>query len=414
MQTLAAFARAKICHTDGMANEASDILLLGRTNARSDRRRFGIRLADRLSHIYIIGKTGTGKSTLIETMIRQDIMAGRGAALIDPHGDLVERVALWSRSIRDDLIYLDLGDPNLPFGYNPLLHVRPELRSLVASGAIDLFKLLWSEAWGVRMEHILRNALLALLEQPRATLADILPLLSDNAFRAKTVNTVRNEQVRNFWLKEYPKYSFRYQADGIAPIQNKVGAFLADPRLKRFLTPGDKGLRLRSVMDQGQLLLVNLAQGKIGADSSRLAGGLLITALGSAAFSRAFDPVAARRPFFVYVDEFQSFTTLAFANMLAELRKYGIGTVLAHQYLSQLEPAVRDAVLGNAGTLIAFRLGAVDAGSIAKEFDPVFADTDLTTLPNFEIKLKLLVDGTPTRPFSATILRPDQTAGQSK
>src|SRR5579862_7517880 len=201
---------------------STDILVLGRTNARNDRRLFGIRQPDRLSHIYIIGKTGTGKSTLIETMIRQDIAAGRGCALIDPHGDLVERVAAWSKPIRDNVVYLDLTDPQLAYGYNPLLHVRPELRSLVASGALDLFKLLWSDAWGVRMEHILRNALLALLEQPRATLADILPLLSDKSFRANVLSRVENEQDKTFWLKEYPNYSFRYQADGIAPIQNKI------------------------------------------------------------------------------------------------------------------------------------------------------------------------------------------------
>lgn len=383
-----------------------DVLILGRTNARSDHRLFGIRQRDRLSHIYIIGKTGTGKSSLIETMIRQDIAAGRGAALIDPHGDLVERVAAWSASIRDDRIYLDLSDPHLRHGYNPLLHVTPERRSLVASGALDLFKLLWSDAWGVRMEHILRNVLLALLEQPSATFDDILPLLSDKSFRAKAMQQVQNEQVRTFWLKEYPNYSFRYQADGIAPIQNKVGAFMADPRVRRFLMPDGPGLRLRSIMDDGQLLLVNLAQGKIGRDSSALLGGLLVTAIGSAAFSRAFEPEVERRRFFVYVDEFQTFTTLALANMLSELRKYGVGMVLAHQYLQQLDPAVREAVLGNAGTLISFRLGALDAAFIARELEPIFDARDLVGLRNHTVHLRLLVDGQPGKPFSATTSAP--------
>lgn len=381
------------------------VLILGRTNAHSDRRVFGLRPNDRLSHVYVIGKTGTGKSTLLEHMLRQDIAAGRGVALIDPHGDLVERVARWSKPIRDDLVFLDLADPNLALGYNPLLHVRPELRALVASGALDLFKLLWSEAWGVRMEHILRNALLALLEQPRASLADILPLLSDKSFRLKLMTKVENPQVKSFWLKEFPNYSYRYQADGIAPIQNKVGAFLSDPRLRKFLTPEDGGLRLRSVMDQGQVLLVNLAQGKLGADSSRLLGGLLVTALGSAAFSRAFEDETRRTPFYIYVDEFQTFTTLAVANMLAELRKYGVGMVLAHQYLSQLAPEVRDAVLGNAGTLISFRLGSADASVLAQEFAPVFEARDFLALPNFATYLRLLVNGEPSRPFSATTLK---------
>lgn len=366
---------------------------------------FGIRPGDRLSHVYIIGKTGTGKSSLLEHMIRQDVLAGRGAALIDPHGDLAASVATWSARHRPDLIYVDAADEALSLGYNPLLRVRPELRSLVASGAIDLFKLLWSDAWGVRMEHILRNALLALLEQSHATLADIVPLLIDKGFRAKVVARVENEQVREFWLKEYPKYSFRYQADGIAPIQNKVGAFLSDRRLKRFLTPTDGGIRLRSVMDGGQLLLVNLAQGKIGADSAHLLGGLLVTALGSAAFSRAFDGPASRKPFFVYVDEFQTFTTLAFASMLAELRKYGVSMTLAHQYLSQLDPLVRDAVLGNAGTLIAFRLGSTDATAVARELAPRVRSEDLLMLPNFHMWVKLLIDGEPCLPFSAETIR---------
>lgn len=387
-----------------MEQSVDHILALGTTNARSERRRFGIKQRDRLSHTYIIGKTGTGKSSLIEAMARQDIEAGRGLAVLDPHGDLVQRLAAWALPRRCDLLSLDLADPNLRFGYNPLLHVSPEHRSLVASGAIDLFKLVWSDAWGVRMEHILRNGLLALLEQPKAVIADLLPLLTDKAFRLTLLAKVENEQVRNFWLKEYPNYSFRYQADGIAPIQNKVGAFLADPRLRRFLAPVDGGLRLRRVMDDGQVLLVNLAQGRIGTDSSRLVGGLLVTAMGSAAFSRADRVATDRRPFFIYIDEFQNFTTLALANMLAELRKYGVGLVLAHQYLSQLDPAIGAAVLGNAGTLICFRIGAADAAVLAKEFHPIFAPGDLTTLPNYSADLKLLIDGQPSRPFSATMV----------
>ena len=300
-----------------MDESFNDILALGTTNARSDRRRFGIKQRDRLSHVYIIGKTGTGKSSLIEAMARQDIVAGRGLAVLDPHGDLVQRLAVWALPRRSDVLNLDLADPNLRFGYNPLLRVSPEHRSLVASGAIDLFKLVWSDAWGVRMEHILRNGLLALLEQPKAELADLLPLLTDKAFRLKLLAHVKNEQVRSFWMREYPNYSFRYQADGIAPIQNKIGAFLADPRLRRFLSPSDGGLRLRAIMDRRKVLLVNLAQGRVGTDSSRLVGGLLVTAMGSAAFSRADHPDTERPPFFVYIDEFQSFTTLALANMLA-------------------------------------------------------------------------------------------------
>ena len=256
------------------------------------------------------------------------------------------------------------------------------------------------------MEHILRNAILALLDQPHAAMPDILSMLVSKEFRWRVLANVQNEQVKQFWRREFPKYSFRYMADGIAPIQNKVGAFLADPKLRRILTREDGNLRLRTIMDKGQVLLVNLSQGKIGADSASLLGGLLVTSLGSAAFSRAYVEEESRRPFFVYVDEFQNFTTLALCNMLSELRKFGVGMVLAHQYLDQLDPAILHAVLGNAGTLISFRLGAYDAQLIAHEFEPVFDRHDLVNLPNHDVYLKLMIDGAPSQPFSATTLLP--------
>lgn len=392
-------------------NEAmpEDVSYFAQTNARRPYRRVGIKQADRLSHVYVIGKTGVGKTTLLETLIQQDIEAGRGCALIDPHGDLVERIAARIPPHRaTDTVYLNVPDPLQPYGYNPLAQVSPGMRPLVASGILEVFKKMWDDAWGARMEHILRNALLALLDQPAATLPDILLLLTSKEFRWRVLANVQNPQVKAFWRHEFPKYSFRYQADGIAPIQNKVGAFLADPKLGRLLTQGEQSIRLRSIMDGSGVLLVNLSQGKIGIDSSSLLGGLLITSLGSAAFSRAYAEAATRRPFHLYVDEFQNFTTLALANMLSELRKFGVGMVLAHQYLHQLEPDIRHAVLGNAGTLISFRLGAYDAALIAKEFEPVFGRRDLLNLPNHEIYLKLMIDGTPSPPFSAMTLRPDE------
>ncbi|WP_457936071.1 type IV secretory system conjugative DNA transfer family protein [Mesorhizobium sp. 10J20-29] len=385
----------------------TSISYFARTNARKPHRIFGIKQADRLSHMYVIGKTGTGKSTLLETLIRQDIVAGRGAAFIDPHGDLVERIAGSIPERRNsDTIYLDVASPKLSFGYNPFVRVSPGLRPLVASGLMDVFKKLWSDSWGPRMEHILRNALLALLDQPEAAMPDILSLLTDKSFRYRAVTRINNAQVRAFWRDEFPKYSLRIKSDGISPIQNKVGAFLADPKLRRILTRGDGAIRLRKIMDEGKVLLINLSHGKIGADSAGLLGGLMVTSLGSAAFSRAFIPEAKRRPFFLYVDEFQSFTTLSFANMLAELRKFGVGAVLSHQYRQQLEPDIRHAVLGNAGTLISFRLGSHDASLIADEFAPIFSRRDLLTLPNHDIYVKLMIDGAPSKPFSATTLRP--------
>jgi hypothetical protein len=381
------------------------ITYFAKTNFRNQRIKYGIRQADRLAHMHIIGKTGTGKSTLLETLFFQDISDGRGCALIDPHGDLASRLAGDVPENRvEQLIYVNLTDPFQPYGYNPLAHVSPERRSLVASGTMELFEKMWPNAWGQRMEHILRNSLLALLDWPAANFADILRLYSDKSFRSAVVANCANEQVRVFWRSEYPKFTYRYQAEAIAPIQNKVGAFLADPRLHRFFVQPAVPLRLRQIMDEGKILIVNLAKGQIGSDSAALAGGLIVTALSLAAFSRASVPEETRRPFYVFVDEFQSFTTLSVANMAAELRKYRVGMVLAHQYLQQLHPDVRHAVLGNAGTLISFRLGAEDAAYLAREFEPEFAADDFIRLPNYRIYLRLMIDGEPSKPFSAATL----------
>ena len=389
--------------------DGAQVTHIGRVDFRNDNRLFGIKHDDRFSHVYVIGKTGTGKSTLIEMMALQDLECGNGFALIDPHGDLVARIAARiPASQRDRVVYLNTTDPAQPYGYNPLRHVSEDRIALAASGMMDVFKKMWPDAWGVRMEHILRNVLIALLEQPNATLHDVLRLFSDKQFRMQVAKSLRNETVRNFLLKEFEQFSFGYRTDATAPIQNKVGAFLADPLLDRILTAPKKDLHIRRIMDQGQVLLVNLAKGHIGEDSSSLLGGLLVTTLGLAAFSRADTPPAERRPFFVYVDEFQSFTTLALANMLSELRKYRVGFTLAHQYLHQLEPDIRHAGLGNAGSIIFFRVGVEDVPYLVWEFQPKFEELDLLQLPNYSIYLKLMIDGTPSTPFSAVTLAPSR------
>lgn len=378
-----------------------------RVDFRNDDRVFGIKNEDRFLHLYVIGKTGTGKSTLIETMALQDVERGNGFALIDPHGDLVARVAARiSASHRDRVIYLDATDPIQPYGYNPLRHVSEDHIALAASGMMDVFKKMWPDAWGVRMEHILRNVLMALLEQPDATLHDVLRIFSDSTFRKGIAKSLRNETVRTFLLKEFERFSFGYRADGTAPIQNKVGAFLADPLLNRILTAPKVDLHIRRIMDEGKVLLVNLAKGHIGEDSSSLLGGLLVTTIGLAAFSRADTPQGERKNFFVYIDEFQSFTTVALANMLSELRKYRVGFTVAHQYLNQLDPDVRHAVLGNAGSIVSFRVGVEDAPYLVREFQEKFEEIDLLRLPNYRIYLKLMIDGTPSIPFSAITLEP--------
>jgi hypothetical protein len=375
-------------------------------NGRSPGRVFGIRRRDRRSHMYIIGKTGTGKSTLLYTLARRDILNGEGLALLDPHGDMVERIAATCPEYRrKDLIYFNVPDPSDSHTFNPLEYVTPDRRSLIAAGLLEVFRKTWTgNSWGVRLEHILRNALLTLVEQPTATLADILRLLDDKAYLKTALRHLTNEQVRRFWFDEWANYPVRYQIDAAAPIRNKVGAFLADPLLNRILGGTKGSLNLREIMDGRKILLVNLAKGKIGEDSATLLGSLLVSQLGSTGLSRADTPEANRPDFYVYLDEFQTFTTLSLATMLAELRKYRVNMTLANQYLSQMEPEVRDAILGNIGTLITFRLGPSDATFLAKEFEPEFMAEDLMRLSNYHIYLKLMINGTVSRPFSAVTL----------
>lgn len=372
--------------------------------------RFGIKYDDRLFHLYVIGKTGTGKSTLLETLARQDIEHGQGVCVIDPHGDLAERlVAHIPEERRDDLIYLDAADINQPYGYNPLRRVREDKVPLAASGLMEALKKLFDDAWGVRMEHVLRNTLYALIECGDATLPDILRMLTDKSFQHSVVKKINNVQVREFWEHEFKDYNPRYRQEMISPIQNKVGAFLADPRLYRIFTNPPVDLHFRQIMDSRKILIVNLAKGRLGDDSANLLGALLVTTINLAAFSRSELPEDERRPFYLYLDEFQNFTTLSVANAISELRKFKLGLVIANQHLHQLEPDVMHAVLGNVGTLVTFRVGPEDARMLAREFEPVFSAADLANIPNHDIYLKLMIDGTPSKPFSATSL-PSQDA----
>jgi type IV secretory pathway TraG/TraD family ATPase VirD4 len=382
-----------------------DVTTFAETTARARFKPFGIRTSDRFSHLYAIGKTGVGKSTLLELFARDDLTAGRGFALVDPHGDLADRLyASMHQRQRDQVIYLDATDPSQPFGYNPLRRVRDDKIPLAASGLLETLRKLWPDAWGVRMEHVLRNSLFALLEREGSVLPDILRLYSEPTFRRQLAANIRNEAVRAFWKTEFEKYPDRYKLEMIAPVQNKLGALLSDPTVKRILVAQEIDLHFRGLMDGGGVLLVNLSKGRLGEDSSNILGGLLVSTLGLAALSRADAPADQRPPFFLYVDEFQSFTTLAFVNMMAELRKYGLGLTFAHQHFHQLEADVRHAVLGNVGTLVAFRVGAEDAPYLAREFQPTFGVVDLINLPNRHFYLKLMIDGTPSQPFSARTL----------
>ena len=380
----------------------TNISYFARTNFRNRGTRFGIKQEDRLSHMYVIGKTGVGKSTLMETLALQDLAAGRGFALVDPHGDLVEDIAAAAlRDQGDRVVYLNASDPAQPFGYNPLRRVRVDKIPLAVSGLLETMKKLWPDAWGVRMEHVLRNSLYALLERDDSRLPDILKLYGNKEFRKEIVGKIQNETVRRFWTDEFESYPPRLRADACAPIQNKLGALLSDPTLRRILVDPDIDLHFRQIMDEGKVLLVNVSKGRLGEDSAFLLGGLIVSTLGLAAFSRAEADPSGRRPFFLYLDEFQSFTTLMLANMMSELRKQGIGLVFANQHLQQLDQEIRSAVIGNAGTLISFRVGAEDAAFLAREFQPKFSPEDLLNLANREMYLKLMIDGAPSPPFSA-------------
>jgi len=355
--------------------------------------------------MYIIGKTGTGKSTLIENLAISDIKNGYGLALIDPHGDMAEDILNFIKKKRiKDVIYFNPGDLDYPIAFNPLEKVPKDFHHLVVSGIISTFKKIWSESWGPRLEHILRHSILSLLEYPNSTLLDLPKLLTDKDFRTNVINFVTHPQVREFWLSEFDRYSAWLRSEAISPILNKIGQFLTSIPLRNIVGQRENSFDLRQVMDEGKILLVNLAKGKIGEDNCSLLGALIVTKIHLAALSRTDLPEEKRKPFYLYVDEIHSFLTLSFVDILSEARKYGLNLILAHQYIEQLDEKIRAAIFGNVGTLISFRIGAEDAKYLAQEFSPVFNETDLINLPNYHIYLKLMIDGITSQPFSAITL----------
>lgn len=385
-------------------------ITLGLADTRKGPRPFGVAARDRLSHQYVIGQTGTGKSTMLRNMALQDATQGIGFCLIDPHGDLAEELAA---SINRELIHWRVGDPSCPYGYNPISRVPVSVRPLVASGFIETLKKQWPDRWGPRMEHLLRQAVLALLDQPASDMSEIVRLYVDKDFRREAVQRLIDPQLRAFWTVEFPRMNYLTASDGVAPIANKLGAFLANPSVRQSLCAPKESLRFRRIMDKGQILLVSLAKGRVGADIANVVGGLVMTNLMNAAMSRHDVPQRERRPFFVYADEFHAFTTASVADLLSETRKYALGLCASHQHLSQADQAVVDAVIGNAGTLISLRIGAKDAGLIARQF----GDTEaryFPQLPNYRGFAQLMVDGRKRKAFSFTTLPPTTNMGIGK
>jgi len=351
---------------------------LGRVLFRQRRELFGVRLDDRRRHLAIIGKTGMGKSTLLHNLVASDINARQGVGLIDPHGDLADSVLDFIPKRRTNhVVVFDAGDREHPLAFNPLAARSPEQRPLVASGIVSAFKKLYGESWGPRLEHILRNALLALLENPGTSLLSLVRLLSDSGYRNEAVSRLQDPVVRSFWQNEFAKWKPNFRAEAIAPIQNKIGQFLSHPILRPILSQPRTRLDFRRIIDEGQILIVNLSKGRIGEDASTLLGSLLVTSLQLAAMSRADVPEDHRPDFFLYVDEFQNFATESFATILSEARKYRLSLTLANQYLAQMDDQTLEAVFGNVGSLLCFQVGARDAEPLAEQFGGDLTPQDL-------------------------------------
>lgn len=382
------------------------VLLFATINHRLQHgRRFGIRPADLLRHVWVLGKTGMGKSTLLETLFVAQMSAGHGAGLIDPHGDLAERVlARMPRGRRNDLVVLDPAAPGPKHSLNLVGYNPPNDRPLAAAAALSVLRKTFDTSWGPRTEHVLRNAILALLDVPRSTLAGVLALVSDERFREMALRHIRDPLVRRFWEVEFAALPPSFRAEVIAPVQNKVGALLSNPIIRAHVDQPKAMFSFRDLMDDERLFVANLSKGRIGEDASGFLGALLLGAFQVAAYARANVRVEARSPFALYVDEFPRFATPSFAELLSESRKFGLGLVLANQQVSQLDDALRGALLGNAGTLVAFRLSADDGIALEPEFAPELRAHDLARLGRYEIALKLSVDGVTSVPFTATTL----------
>jgi energy-coupling factor transporter ATP-binding protein EcfA2 len=388
-------------------NTDPPIIIIGERHGWDTFRPFGISAVDQRQHIYIIGKTGSGKTTLLRNLIIQHINLGHGVGLIDPHGDLAEELLNHIPPHRaDHLVYFNPSDLEFPIGLNVLANVAPDERHLVASGIVSAFKGIWRDSWGPRTEYILYNSVAALLDCRNATLLGVNRLLTDEKYRARVIRQIKDPFIRSFWAEEYANYDERFQREAIAPIQNKLGQFLLNPVIRNILGQVRAKVNIPFMMDHGRLFIANLSKGQLGHEKANLLGSLLTTQFQLAAMSRANRPEAKRHDFYLFIDEFQNFSTDAFASILAEARKYRLSLTLSHQYIDQLFVPVRQAVFGNVGTLITFRIGYADAEVMEKEFGKTYPASFLADLDRYEVVVKLLVDGTNLEPFRAKMLPP--------
>lgn len=379
-------------------------------NFRNQQTRFGIKSRDRTRHMYVVGKSGVGKSTLLENMAIQDIQNGQGVAVLDPHGSFAEKMLDYIPEHRiKDVVYFAPFDLDHPVSFNMLEDVGADKRHFVASGLMSTFKKIWVDAWSARMEYILNNILLALLEYPDATLLGVNRMLSDKDFRKKVVANISDPSVKSFWTDEFEKYGERYMQEAGAAIQNKIGQFTANPLVRNIVGQPKSSFDVRDIMDNQKILIVNLSKGRIGEQNTSLLGSMIITKIYIAAMSRAdvsYARMADLPSFYFYVDEFQSFANESFANILSEARKYKLALIIAHQYIAQMEESVRDAVFGNVGTSLSFRVGPLDAEVLEKVYAPQFTANDLINLGMAQVYLSLMINDIGSQPFSAKTIAP--------
>jgi len=387
--------------------EKQIINFFGATEFKNQNTIFGIKDEDRRKHVYIMGKTGAGKSTLIANMAIDDIRKGRGIGIIDPHGDLTEQILDYIPKRRlNDVVYLEPFDQERPFSLNVLEIKNKQHKDLIASGIVGIFSKIYADSWGPRLEYILRNTIFSLLEIPGATLIDALRILSEKEYRNRVVPLITDPVIRNFWDNEFDKMTDKLRVEAISPIQNKIGQFVSSKMIRNIIGSPKSTIDLEDIMNSGKILLLNLSQGKLGEDNASLLGAMIITQIQLAAMNRAFMKEEDRRDFFLYVDEFQNFATSSFIKILSEARKYRLAITLANQYIDQLDITIQKAIFGNAGTLISFVTGAGDAALLQQEYAGIYTQNDLVSLGKHEIVLKLCIDGMSSNPFPAKTLPP--------